>query len=236
MADDQVLLARVRKLLALAASPNAHEAASAAALAQTLIARHRLQAWLDAEQATSDDGEPIEDARDTPLEASKRLRKWKVVLASALAEANNCVAYTLERGKDQAIVLVGRARDRAAVLELWTWLVTRIEWLSATHGAGRDRQWHEAFRIGCVDAVAEKLVGVADQVRAELEATALVRVDPVARAEKEALERFVAARLKLGKGRGIRVDAFAWAEGRNAAEALELARTNLTPGALRRRR
>ena len=36
------LLARVQKLLALASSQNVHEAASAAAMAQALIERHRL--------------------------------------------------------------------------------------------------------------------------------------------------------------------------------------------------
>ena len=236
MSLDQVMLDRVRKLLALASSPNAHEAAAAAALAQTLIARHRLQAWLDAEQAATDDAEPIEDARDAPLEASKRLRKWKVVLASALAEANGCMAYTLDRGKDQAIVLVGRARDRAAVLELWTWLVTRIEWLSATHGAGQDRQWHEAFRIGCVDTIAERLATVASEVRAEFGAAALVCVDPAVRAQREALERFVAERFKLGKGRGLRVDVDAWAEGLKAAAALDLETARPTSPALKVRR
>ena len=222
MTVDATLLSRVRKLLALAASPNVHEATSAAALAQTLIARHRLQAWLDAEEATVADPDPIVDARDTPLDASKRLRKWKIVLASALADANGCVAYTLDRGKDQAIVLIGRARDRDAVLELWGWLVTRIEWLSATHGAGHDRQWHEAFRIGCVDTVAEKLAGVAAEVRSEFSEAALVRVDPAARAERDALERFVSERMQFAKGRGIRVDAWAWAAGRDAADALDL--------------
>ena len=86
MSHDPPLLDRVRKLLALATSPNIHEATAAAALAQTLIARHRLQTWLDADQTVADDPEPIEDARDTPLEASKRLRTWKTVLANALAE------------------------------------------------------------------------------------------------------------------------------------------------------
>lgn len=233
MTADPALLSRVRKLLALAASPNVHEATTAAALAQTLIARHRLQGWLDAVEAR-EDLDPITDARDTPLETSKRLRKWKVVLASALADANGCVAYTLARGKEEMIVLVGRARDRAAVLELWQWLVTRIELLSATHGAGQDRQWHEAFRIGCVDAVAEKLAGVAAEVRSELSEAALVRVDPVAQAEKDALERFVNAHMKFGKGRGIRVDAWAWAAGRDAAAALEIGAPGKTGGLQRR--
>jgi hypothetical protein len=163
------------------------------------------------------------DARDEPLEVGRRIRKWKVVLAAVLAEANDCIAYTLERGRgrEQAIVLVGRGRDRAAVGELWGWLVKRIEWLSATHGVGRSRQWHEAFRIGVVDAIAARLVKSAQEVRAELDSTALVVVDPARAAHREALDR-VAEGLRLGAGRGVRVDARAWQRGRAAGGDVEL--------------
>ncbi|MCX4247635.1 DUF2786 domain-containing protein [Paraliomyxa miuraensis] len=212
----------MRKLLALATSPNPHEAALAAARAQALIEAHRLQEWLDAEQRVHEDPDPIVDARDEPLEVSRRLRKWKVVLASTLAEANDCIAYTLEQGQERAIVLVGRLRDRAAVIELWTWLVKRIEWLSATHGAGRSRQWHEAFRIGVVDAVAERLRHGSDEARHELSSTALVKVEPLRAAHREALQRFASERLGLSSGRGISVDAHAWARGRAAADDVEL--------------
>jgi hypothetical protein len=222
MSHDPTLLSRVRKLLALATSPNVHEASTAAAVAQTLIARHRLQKWLDAEQDALHDPDPITDARDTPLDAGKRLRPWKVVLANTLADANGCVAYTLDRGRDQAIVLVGRARDRAAVAELYTWLVARIEWLSATHGTGQDRQWHQAFRVGAVAAVGDKLLAATAEVRAEFSEAALVRVDPAAHAHQKALDTFVATQLKLGRGRGLRVDAQAWQQGQAAGAALVL--------------
>ena len=214
-------LARVRKLLALATSPNPHEAALAAARAQALIEAHRLQAWLDAERQEEEDPDPIVDARDEPLELGRRLRKWKVVLAATLAEVNGCTAYTLERGREQAIVLVGRGRDRAAVVELWGWLVKRIEWLSATHGAGRDRQWHEAFRIGVVDAIAERLRQGNEEARAGLGDAALVVVEPAAAAHREALER-VTEGLRLGAGRAVRVDARAWQRGKAAGGDVEL--------------
>lgn len=216
---DQVL-ERVRKLLALATSPNVHEAASAAAMAQALIARHRLESWLEAEAAVTTD--PIEDGRDAPLEVARKVRKWKVVLAGALAEANGCVSYTLRQGREEAIVLVGRAVDRAAVLELWSWLVKRIEWLSATHGAGESRQWHDAFRVGAAVAVGERLASVAEQVRGEQEAGAMVRLDPVALAQQAALDAYVREHLRLGPGRGIRVEAAAWERGRDAAAELPL--------------
>jgi Protein of unknown function (DUF2786) len=214
-------LARVRKLLALATSPNPHEAAVAAARAQAIIETHRLQAWLDAERRVEADADPIVDAREEPLDVGRRLRKWKIVLAATLAEANGCIAYTVERGREQAIVLVGRGRDRAAVGELWGWLVKRIEWLSATHGAGRSRQWHEAFRIGVVDAIAERLRASAEEVRAGLDSSALVVVDPARAAHREALDRAVDG-LRLGAGRGVRVDARAWQRGRAAGGDVEL--------------
>lgn len=221
MSDPPAALARVRKLLALATSPNPHEAALAAARAQALIERHRLEAWLEAEQREHDDPDPIVDARDEPLEVGRRLRTWKVVLASALAEVNGCLAYTATRGRDEAIVLVGRGRDRAAVAELWGWLVRRIEWLSATHGPGRSRQWHEAFRIGVVDAVAERLRLVGPQARASLDRAALVVVEPARAAHEDALRR-VTEGLRLGSGRAVRVDARAWQRGKAAGGDVEL--------------
>lgn len=216
------VLARVRKLLALATSPNPHEAANAAARAHALIEAHRLQDWLAAEHDVTHDAEPIEDAADTPLDTARRIRPWKTRLASVLAEAHGCIAYTLHRDGAEHLVLIGRARDRAAVGELWGWLVKRIEWLSATHGPNRSRQWHEAFRIGVVDAVAERLDDAAGDARATFETAALVRVDAHRAAHREALDRFVAERLRLTPGRGRPIDARAWARGRAHADALDL--------------
>lgn len=215
-------LARVRKLLALAGSSNPHEAAVAAARAQALIEAHRLEAWLHAARDAAADPDPITDARDTPLVRARRLRKWKIALAVTLAELNECAAYTWAAGAEEAIVLIGRGRDRAAVAELWGWLVTRIEWLSATHGEGRSHRWHEAFRVGVVDTVAERLRAVRDEVSATQDGAALVRVDPARAAHREALARVVAERLGPARGRALRVDAAAWRRGRRAAEALPL--------------
>ena len=215
-------LARVRKLLALAGSSNPHEAAVAAARAQALIEAHRLEGWLRAARDAAADPDPIVDARDTPLSRARRLRKWKVALAVTLAELNECAAYTLCAGQEEAIVLIGRGRDRAAVAELWGWLVTRIEWLSATHGAGKPHAWHEAFRIGVVDAVAQRLQVASDEVVASQASAALVRVDPARAAHREALARFVAERLGPSRGRALRVDAAAWRRGRRAAHDLAL--------------
>lgn len=217
---DPRILDRVRKLLAVATSTNVHEAAVAAERAQRLIAQHRLEAWLAEEHAPTD---PIVDARDQPLEQARRLRKWKVVLASCLAEANGCVAYTTSLGRETAIVLVGRAADQAAVHTLWDWLVKRIEWLSATEGHGQPRDWHDAFRVGAAETVGARLRAAVTEPLPEAGAAGLVRLDQALQAHQQALDNFVSERLKLGKGRAIRVRSDGYAQGRAAAAALPLA-------------
>ena len=223
-AETERLLERVRKLLALSTSPNVHEAALAAARAQELIVRHRLEGLLQASEA--EDREPIEDAREAPLEVGRRLRKWKRVLAQQLAALNGCVAYTLEVGREEHLILVGTAADRAATEALWSWLCKRIEWLSATHadGQGQDRHWHEAFRIGAVVTITERL----QQVQAEtlqaaaLEMTALAVVERGLADRAARVEQFSRERLRLKPGRGIRVDVDAYARGRAAGAAVPL--------------
>jgi hypothetical protein len=224
------VLDRVRKLLALSESPNLHEAALAAARAQALIERHRLHDLLAAERAEEEDPDPIVHAWHEPLAVAKRIRKWKVALAAALADANGCLAYVARRESDEAVILVGRGRDRAAVAALWDELVRRIEWLSATEGPGRSRAWHEAFRVGAVDAIAARLRD-RGEARAELDEAALAVVDRAEQAHRDALDRFVERHLSLRSGRGLRVDARAYERGRAAAADLD---GGLPPGRLQR--
>ena len=211
------MLDRVRKLLALAASPNVHEAALAAARAQQLIDTHRLQRLLDAEQES-----PVQDGRSHPLESSRRLRKWKTVLAQSLASLNGCIAYTAQAGRMKHIVLVGTVEDRAAVVALWEWLVRRIEWLSATNGAGQSKRWHEAFRIGAVQTITERLRDAQAASTQQLQTTALTVVSEGLARRQARVEAFARDNLNLKAGRSVRVDAAAYAQGRAAGGAVVL--------------
>ncbi len=211
------LLDKVRKLLALAGSSNVHEAALAAAKAQELIDRHRLEDLLRAEAHA--DTEPLEDGRADPLETSKRLRRWKTVLAAILADANGCISYTLPVGAKTAICLAGRPADREAARALWTWLLPRIEWLSATHGAGQSKRWHDDFRVGAAQAVAEQLRAPRPVPSAQ-DAAALVRLEPILVARERALADFAEQRLGLKPGRALRVLPSAYAAGKAAGASL----------------
>lgn len=223
-APERSLLERVEKLLALATSPNPHEAVTAARLAQALVSKHRLEAWLAARDGAAVDPDPITDGREAPLEVGRRLRKWKRVLAAALAEVNGASAWVLEAGREERLCVIGRERDRAAVRALYLGLVKRIEWCSATAGQGRDRRWHEAFRIGVADAIAARLAEAEAEVAPEIEAPegALVPYALDRAAEQAALEAFVRERFGPPRGGGVRVDARAYERGRDAGARLVL--------------
>ncbi len=210
-------LETVRKLLALAKSNNVHEAASAAARAQAIVERYRLEDLLEADEEAA--SQPIDDE---VLESARRPRRWKTVLAAALADVNGCLVATRESGRETEIVLAGRAADRAAVRSLWDWLVPRVEWLSATHGAGRDKRWHDDFRIGAVETIRARLHACRDEEQAAVEPAALVRIEPALVARQAAIDRYAKERLRTRPGRRLMVGEQAWTAGRAAGQALKL--------------
>lgn len=232
-ADTDKILDRVRKLLALASSDNVHEAALAAARAQELIEAHRLEALLAAEAAAEalDAEAPLEDGRADPLEVSKRLRTWRVVLATHLAELNGCLAYTDRVGRKKRLLLVGRPADRALVRELYGWLCRRLEWLSATHAppGGADKRWHEAFRIGAADVIAHRLEASRRERQERREAlaggsqgAALARLDASTAARAAQVSRYAEESLDLKPGRRLLVDADGYARGKAEGARFEL--------------
>ena len=226
MASLDTVLSRVKKLLALSTSSNVHEAASAFAAAQALITRYQLSSLL---AGTSDDkNDPITDGREQPLERSRRFRRWKLFLASGLTRENAGIAYTVDVDDETWLCCCGFAKDREAVLVLWANLVTRIEWLSATHGPGRPRQWHEAFRIGAAEAIVERLgsgeltIGTDDDVADGTAGLVLSTARPLRAARVAAVEAYAHKHLPPHKGRSVLVDPRAVQRGREAASAWNL--------------
>lgn len=242
--DREKLLDRVRRLLRLAESDNVHEAASAAARAQALMSRYRIEAA--ALDTGGEDEHGIKDHRDAPLEASKRLRPWKTYLAGAIARTNGCRIYLHTRGAERAVVLVGRAEDAELVRVLFSELTKRVEAMTRKHGAGRDRAFCNAFRLGMVTTIAERLERARQEARTraltpgpDLEtgddlddllgppidgaraSLAIARLD----AREDAVDRFMERELRLarGKSRGLRADAEGYALGRVIGHEVDLA-------------
>ena len=214
----------MHKLLALSTSSNVHEAASAAAAAQALIARHQLEDLLAADVDADDPSDPITDGREAPLEVATRPRRFRAVLASGVAELNGGVAWSLDVDDAVALCFCGRASDRQIVAALFGWLAVRIEWLSATAAGSRSRSrsWHEAFRVGAAETIVARLAEGGGPAGDDVERAALVQVEPRRAARAAAVDRFVQANLRFGTGKGFSVDARGFEHGRVAGRSLPL--------------
>lgn len=80
---------KIRKLLALAESPNENEAKTALLMARDLMAKHKLSEAECREAAK----QSVKDI-DTGVNCSKRLNPWLTDLASVIGEHYCCKAYT----------------------------------------------------------------------------------------------------------------------------------------------
>lgn len=231
---DAVVLAKVQKLLRLSASSNANEAALAAAKAQELIDKYNLsQALLaleSAEPVKGLDDEPIVDfaKAGAPLDAPKRLDRWRGYLAGIVARANACKIYY----SGNEIALIGRPSDAETVRYLYGFLAREVERLTTEQGQGMGRTWRNNFRLGVVDTISRKVREQHAQFEKDARtaakaenSTALVRVNQaLARIEarRDAVEEWTTANLKLyaHSGGSSRYNPSARQSGRKAGESI----------------
>ena len=136
------IIDRVRKLLKLAQSPNAHEAASALSRAEALMKKHGL---------TDRD---VEDVEVEPAHTQREPLKDE--LANILANAHDCAVVTNKRG---VLGFKGLASDATAVRDIYDRLCREAEWASALPGReprGATELWRICWWLGCLSAVASR--------------------------------------------------------------------------------
>lgn len=225
------IIDKVRKLLKLAESPNANEAALAAAKAQQLVDEHNLSAALlalDGAEAVPD--EPIEDfeSKGAPLETSRRHPRWRTQLAGTIARANGCRIYI----NGEHIALVGRPSDADTVRYLFSYLAREVERLCAKEGVGCGTSWRNNFRLGVVYAIMEKLREERERFAKDARSqasngTALMRVNTaLARVEQRGMDTaaWMKANLKLVSrgGGGHSYDRGALEAGKRAGNSIQI--------------
>lgn len=171
----QEALDRVQKLLRLAKSDNPHEAANAAAMAQKIIDRHKLDV------ASLEDTATVEPVRDETLDS--KTSSWLIRLAGTLAALNNVQHYYRPRRKETAwrvgaegsIQLIGRASDVQTVRYLYQWLSKEIDRLCDRDGQGEGKTWRNNFRLGAVESVGRRLREEKEVTKKEAMADAFAR-------------------------------------------------------------
>lgn len=224
-APDDKARAKIRKLLRLAESANLHEAANAAARARALMDRHRIEAASLGPCAETD---TVCDHADAPLWSFARPPRWRVGLASAVAQTGGCGIYLRHHLRSVDAILVGRRCDVDDVRFLDGVLATQIERLTRTHARGRGRRWGHAFRLGAVATVGERLEQAHEAASSHTpsqspsgdETFALARLAAV----RVELEQWMAEHLDLrpAKKRTLLADPTGYASGRAAAQSIAL--------------
>lgn len=164
---------KIRKLLALAQSPNLHEAALAAAQAQRLMLKYGIE--------SADFDDPTIDV--LLVERSETRTTWFRALTKPVTEACFCDAW-FHPGTEK-ITVVGRKEDVIACSILLDYLAHEILRLSEAgwivlRPKGSAITWKNSFRIAAATTVGKRLKE--DRAKAMLEeqsrsSTALVRVE-----------------------------------------------------------
>jgi len=163
-------MAKAVKLLRLATSSNANEAALAASRAQEIIDRYKLGS-LSLDYNGSAAQEPIKDFGFDPLDPdSKRHASWRTRLASSIAKNNQCKVY-LQGGRG-TLGIVGRPSDVSAVRYLFSWMLREVEALVKRDCPGTGKMWTNNYRIGVVETVAKRLAEQHDETQAAVKAEA----------------------------------------------------------------
>ena len=119
-------LEKAAKLLRLATSTNPHEAALAASRAQEIMDRFKLSA--DAVNGAGGEiksEEPIRDFASDPLDAGRKLDRWRGQLAMAIAAVNQAKVY---RGHGGLSLSVARPTFRACVISTLGWSARLKDW------------------------------------------------------------------------------------------------------------
>ena len=149
---------RIRKLLALADSPNENEAAAAAEKAQALMLRHGIElatvAASSGKRLAVD--EHVVDGKVDP---------WRRMLAAAVARsAGGRVVWAPDGSRSQGkIFFYGPAGAVGGIVELYRYLEAQLVVISASATARRrerrvhGRTWRNSFLLGAVGRLGQRL-------------------------------------------------------------------------------
>ena len=201
-------IARATKLLRLAQSDNANEAAVAAAMAQKIIDDFRLSsALLEENPEGRVEQEPIRDFGHSPVE--EKGTTWRIRLLQILSDANQCSVY---RRGGKALALIGRASDVETVRYMYQHLSKEVDRLTHREGHGNGKTWCNNFRLGVCDTIGQRMREEHEKTAQDAQAkgfaqsgeTGLVLVNKaLARVEarKAEVTRWVDQNMKLKAGR-----------------------------------
>lgn len=146
------IIQRIQSLLALSRSENVNEAATAAAMAEAMIAKYRLtmaDVRAGAGQSADQAGE------GEPLMTGARFDVWRVCLGTAIGHHYGCFVVTDGREKgNQSLRIIGLASDVELTRYMFAWIASEVVRLAAPE---KGRRAKNSFVTGAVEAITAAL-------------------------------------------------------------------------------
>lgn len=172
------VIEKVQKLLALAQSSSAHEAAAALGAANKLIDQYRLSEHDIAVEHNESDP-IIED--DSYIYETGRVTPWKntliYVLSNHYGVANFNDNYFPEGRKVSRFKLVGRTSDIHIVRYMFAWLMTECQRLADAQVKGRGRVVVASYCEGFVAGLAAQLQISRKEAQQNASSEAIIKLD-----------------------------------------------------------
>jgi hypothetical protein len=219
MADERII-ERVKRLLALSTSSNVNEAANAAAKAQELMTRHRIEA-AELHASSGNASEPIDD--EVAFETKSTI-PWRTNLIAGIARPNGCEVYTQRNRRDGVSVhLLGSKSSVSAVTYLYAYLSREVDRLAHEEGrsGNRTRSWLRDFRLGAVAEISRRLAEASEattETYVDSNSSALAIIDDEARRLADKVDA-----LGLKDGRAAQVnDRSAFVSGMDAGSTVRI--------------
>lgn len=140
---------RVKKLLALSKSPNENEAASALRKANELMADYKLTA------------EQFSEYTKAKVKGTKRLVRWRVVLANAVENLYATFHYTDHAGN---IVFIGEELDVFMSTEMYKYLVKTTDRMAKQNIRKNAKyKYRQSYRAGIASRLYDRMYELGQQ-------------------------------------------------------------------------
>jgi len=229
------ILSKVKKLMALGASPSEAEAASALQKARELLARYGLSmADLDTHHPEVVEGLLIE---------KKRLRGWESHLIHIITSCTFTTALHVQRNGTGQVLLIGRELNTLAAAELFAYLHNVV--LKLGRAFSNEVGHLESFKRGVVQRTGERLLESAagkEKSGGPWAGVSRNQAAPSSNAESGSLDQALMVQMEQTAGRenkayisekygktgtkrtASRVDAHSYHKGRSAGDSVSLNR------------
>lgn len=154
------IIEKISKLRKLSNSANVNEAATAAAMADKLIAKYRLS---EAELEISEEKSSQPEFDDGFVYETKRITKWKNSLIIFLSKHYGCAVYNsigYDANSNRSISrykLVGSKEDMSIVKYMFSWLTGEVERISHKETKGKGHVYANSFCIGAVAGIIQQM-------------------------------------------------------------------------------